>query len=453
MELNEVTDFTEQFNTANNTSTYLYIDADQKYTCGKSKPKDFHSSEIAATAKQALETLKNSVFPLNEKIALLEKLNTALARYEKRLESSINSRLWVIILRFFNFSAYQRPKYLSDASTACQTLLDILKEKVLVEESLKQKQSEESVHALCASMPKPINDVLSRIKVHERYSCIEQAKLWRCIEGYFTSCNDDSQLEPNHSISDAHVHFIEQYLGNVEDLLNDSACLARFVNGLKAYNILKLDYSSTNAQELDELLKKGYWYFTSIVAESGTNLLHKAAMLNKRASYIPILIANGLDPNTPDFQGNTALHWAVANASEESATVLLKNEKCNPNLQDWGYNKQTPLQLAIAKGRRNSNWDRLVTALIARTSEINAPNINGDTALHLAFARRDIEFINALITNKADPMLCNKKGQRPEDLWHLSSEEAWIVVDGSKCTTSWDMVSREQADISKIFYL
>lgn len=219
-----------------------------------------------------------------------------------------------------------------------------------------------------------------------------------------------------------------------------------YIQGVTLRHVKNVETFNKILEEFDKILNDEVWF----ISERGCSLLHQAAFNDSTAPAIPLLIAKGMNPNAQDFfAGNTPLLWAIANASTISAIALINSPGVDFNIQDSIFSEQTALHLAIAKGRRNDKWDQVVDLLIKNTDP-NIKNKDGNTALHLAFARRDIAFINALLENGADTTIKNLQNQTPEDLWNISYEEAWTVINGSKEATTLDPKGFDEADFSKI---
>lgn len=211
-----------------------------------------------------------------------------------------------------------------------------------------------------------------------------------------------------------------------------------FERGLKAHFLLK------DPQKLPAILTGEVWFSDGIHER---NLLIEASMLDSTKNAIPILLKAGVDPNQRDTSGNTPLHWSIANAAVGCAMVLIQHAQqyqIDFDVQDWSFSYMTPLQLAISKGRRNSGWDYLVESLIANTKYLNKQNKRGNTALHLACVRRDLPYVKALREAGANFTIRNKDGKTPKDLWSVSTDDAWKILEGCTCSTTLDREERER---------
>ncbi len=148
------------------------------------------------------------------------------------------------------------------------------------------------------------------------------------------------------------------------------------------------------------------------------------------------------DPNEKDvaFNGNTPLLWAIANGHNEFASKFIdifKNKidflhKANDNnalflMLTKGYKDKTSggatfneqySALNIAKKIKETIGDERFKELINQKCRL------GNTALHIACARRDTETINFLIERGADIELKNEHGLTPFDMLDLDYKDA-----------------------------
>lgn len=157
------------------------------------------------------------------------------------------------------------------------------------------------------------------------------------------------------------------------------------------------------------------------------------SMLDEWIPQMTMLLKRKVDLSlTEDIFGNTALHWAIANASNGMAMLLINHiEQANIlNLQC--KRKNTPLHLAVGKGYKDkdsygkslmhSNL-QLVQALLAKGANPNLQNVNGNTPLHLACLRHDVEMIEVLLKAEATE-IPNNEGKLPRNLLNIGHQPA-----------------------------
>ncbi|CDZ75917.1 ankyrin repeat protein [Legionella massiliensis] len=183
-----------------------------------------------------------------------------------------------------------------------------------------------------------------------------------------------------------------------------------------------------------------------------------------------------IDLNTRDFTffDNTILMWLVANACNDSALALLEVVKAKPYCKEMldaiSLKGTSAIHLVVGKGYRDIRSDKeklgvsnlaLLKEMIALGADINIkmqldPNdyneeifksINKSTALHLACARRDIEFINFLVEHGADLNLKNGKGQTAFDMLRIDKEEAKSFVDNTVSPNNFDTIYHDNEEI------
>ncbi len=184
------------------------------------------------------------------------------------------------------------------------------------------------------------------------------------------------------------------------------------------------------------------------------------------------LLAKGLDLNKEYGNGVLPFTWFIGNAQNELVSQLLTSAAENQTLEqrlvwinkidsmtrqgrrdkdivascfglfsstDYAPDsdvKQTPLQLTIAKGYTNKsgggrqmNVSNLQIAeqllRLGADQQINYQEpTRGNTALHIAYARRDYDAIKLLIKHGASQNIHNKLGETPADMLALSFNEA-----------------------------
>lgn len=164
------------------------------------------------------------------------------------------------------------------------------------------------------------------------------------------------------------------------------------------------------------------------------------------------LLEKGLDLNhIAGHSGVTPLTFDIGNSENDSVNELLKlaqNTQTAEQRAVWintpdkmkDSNQQlvaqTPLQLTIAKGYREKNGsgyalnvsniqlaEQLLKTGADQSINYQEPR-NGNTALHLAYARKDMEAVMLLKAFGAQENIKNKAGQTPSDLLSLSYKQA-----------------------------
>ena len=114
----------------------------------------------------------------------------------------------------------------------------------------------------------------------------------------------------------------------------------------------------------------------NVVSKKGLNVLHMAAQGNNPNIIIYFKVKYNISVLSKDSQGNTPLHWACYNSSEEAINFLLSfmgdiNIKNNEG--------KTPLHIAVFTEKPS-----LIKKLIKRGADINAKDKDGKTPIDLA---------------------------------------------------------------------
>lgn len=172
---------------------------------------------------------------------------------------------------------------------------------------------------------------------------------------------------------------------------------------------------------------------------AGGTLLHYLAKKERNLPYTSrVLPQRGVDLARQDTWDNTALIWAIANASNTTAMEIIKAGGHGPYLNVLGLQKNSALHLAVGKGYKTVSKDlqdlyysnlQLTQALVEAGANVNLANEDGNTPLHLAYLRRDVETIKVLLRAGAHTQLRNNRGQIPEELWNEGYENACKILD------------------------
>jgi len=107
-------------------------------------------------------------------------------------------------------------------------------------------------------------------------------------------------------------------------------------------NILNLIYNN-KIEELQEI--SGSFDFNQLIAHDDTPLM--AAIRDKNADVVRILLENGADSDFPDKAGNLPLHFAVQKKNIDMVKLLVSHN-ASIDQQDGKFGN-TALSVAIAK--------------------------------------------------------------------------------------------------------
>lgn len=214
----------------------------------------------------------------------------------------------------------------------------------------------------------------------------------------------------------------------------------------KVRDLVMQPASLENLEDFKMLIKEGtdnnFIHVANFKKDDG-NILHKVAMLSTYVSpeYIEIIINAGValeDQDDKQVWGNTSLMWAIANANNGSAKQILLQGGAGSYVNVQSKNKNAALHLAVGKGYKLwsanfqvlacSNLD-LVKELIKNKANVNLKNEDGNTPLHIACARHDVEMIKTLLDAGADPTVTNNAGLSSQEMLELNYNVAMELVN------------------------
>ncbi|EAY07153.1 ankyrin repeat protein, putative [Trichomonas vaginalis G3] len=136
----------------------------------------------------------------------------------------------------------------------------------------------------------------------------------------------------------------------------------------------------------------------------GDTALHLAAFLNVK-DVVEFLIPKCADINAKDNYGKTALHWAAFNNNTQLVEFLMSN---GADIYVKDYNEKSVLHYAVSYGRfeevdsHDKDYKDLVEILITHGLDVNARDNKNQTPLHYASRLYYPEKAEFLITHGAD---------------------------------------------------
>lgn len=156
------------------------------------------------------------------------------------------------------------------------------------------------------------------------------------------------------------------------------------------------------------------------VTDSQLGLLHKAAAQGQN-DFISVLIeVPGLDINDWDYDGYTALHYAVQRCRIEVVKLLLRH---GASPVQPSKSKDYVLNTAIEKG-----YIEIATYILSYTHELSTACAAGWTPLHYAANKGCTGLVIALIDRGADVARLTNNGWSPMALALRNSHKAAIKV-------------------------
>lgn len=161
---------------------------------------------------------------------------------------------------------------------------------------------------------------------------------------------------------------------------------------------------------------RGNLELTRSLIEAGVNLDAKDhegqtalnwSIRRNNLEIIGLLVAAGADLNTKNHEGQTALHLAIRWNNPETTRLLIDTGRGDPSIQD--NEGESSLHLAVC-------WNNPeAICAFALTGDLNATNNKGRTALHIAVAQGDLDTIDILLAQGANPYMQDNEGRTPID--------------------------------------
>ncbi|KAJ3115700.1 hypothetical protein HDU96_000179 [Phlyctochytrium bullatum] len=180
-----------------------------------------------------------------------------------------------------------------------------------------------------------------------------------------------------------------------------------------------------SAQNIENLLEMKVAYGKAMRTCSGPQLdelepLHVAAGRG-RAAMARLLLRRGAKLNRPTkFRSWTPLHLAAANGHVDACELLIEHG-ADVWARDW--DQQTPLHHAALWG-----YDVVCRALLETSATgINAKNVLGETALHMAADANRFNVAAVLVAMGASRSLKNREGETPYDIARRKKRDHYFL--------------------------
>ena len=190
----------------------------------------------------------------------------------------------------------------------------------------------------------------------------------------------------------------------------------------------------------------------------GGNLLHIVTLFGP-ATFVPKLVADGIDVNEQNIDGDTALHIAARSGRSSIIDALLVCKDIDDSILNNA--ELTPYQVAKTRQiatvieysrslyitRKTKEMHELVAAgnetglrnLFSShrnkvVLNIDTPDVHGDTVLHASAKNDNLQMIQCCLDLGADAYLKNKKGKLPIEL--TKDEEIKTVLKSAPMIAS-----------------
>ncbi|HNT57631.1 MAG TPA: ankyrin repeat domain-containing protein [Syntrophales bacterium] len=160
----------------------------------------------------------------------------------------------------------------------------------------------------------------------------------------------------------------------------------------------------------------------------------KILMTAQSGAMVKLLLDNGADPNLPDKDGATSLHYLVTAPSALEIVPILLSSGANVNKAAEGRGGRTPLHEATQwyfEGRDHAVGDRLIRLLVSSGADINAPGYLGKTVIHEAVENDKPDLLKLALELGADPGVADGDGATALDMARSLKRDSLAETLGS----------------------
>jgi len=142
-------------------------------------------------------------------------------------------------------------------------------------------------------------------------------------------------------------------------------------------------------------------------------------MTAQSPAMVKLLLDHGADPNLPDKDGATSLHYLITAPPALEIVPILLSSGANVNKAAEGRGGRTPLHEATQwyfEGRDHTVGERLIRLLVSSGADINAPGYLGKTVLHQAVENDKPDLLKLALELGADPGIADGDGATALDM-------------------------------------
>jgi len=131
------------------------------------------------------------------------------------------------------------------------------------------------------------------------------------------------------------------------------------------------------------------------------------AVLNNNQPLFDVLLARGIDITCQNNSGKTALSIACENSRFEIIKLLFNHKQCNETLVSLqNANGKSPLHILCEQG----NFELIKALLCHDFVDIDAQNSDGMTPLHVLIERNDADLVEVLIKHGCNVNIMDNEG-------------------------------------------
>lgn len=165
--------------------------------------------------------------------------------------------------------------------------------------------------------------------------------------------------------------------------------------------------------------------FSAVVAAGAFHTLSDTpvadAVMKGDSAQLRLLIKQGLDVNSAQSDGMTALHWAASRGDTTAVRMLVAaGARMESHTRNGNY---TPLHMAARSGKANA-----IKVLLASGASVNAyTNTGGATALHFASTNGDAATVNALLDKGASINVLDSANAQTPLMWAAAANRLEAV--------------------------
>ncbi|XP_046648369.1 putative ankyrin repeat protein RF_0381 [Daphnia pulicaria] len=284
--------------------------------------------------------------------------------------------------------------------------------------NLKNNDNQTALHFSCLWEDMPIDlfkiilEKSANINAQDEYGCT--ALHWAILCEFKTAVEEllkhkDADVNLKNNDNQTACHFTTLWKNIPIDLFRIilEKSTAVIAQNEKELTILRAAIVNRSKTVVEELLKRGE-LDVKVKYKDNQTVLHLATLWeNMPIDLFRIILEKSTDVNVQNEDGETALHCACRYMFKTAITELLKRKDVDVNMK----NNDNRTSLHFATKWKNMPMD-LFKNILEKTTDVNAQDKHGWTALHWAIAMENRTAVEELLKRKdVDVNLKNKNNQ------------------------------------------